>query len=618
MSIQFGVQRNDEGRVEDAQLRALSRATERYASDGTFVRDGVRIGMGFQPYHTHRRCGLEAQPALDPRGNRLTFDGRFDNHQELATLLNIPLGTADSQIVLASFERWGEGCFAKFVGDWALALWSASDRVLYLARDHAGTRSLYFEQSSQYLMWSTSLETFFVDGVKRNLDETYMVHYLSCQPLQGRTPYAGIRVVPVAHYLKFSNGVIVQVAHWQWMVKEIVHYKTDAEYEEHFFSLFRQSVERRTGDGAPILAQLSGGMDSSSIVYMSDYIRHSAGARGPDLLDTLSFYDDREPELDEMPFVRAVERQRRRNGLHMESSHAERTFLAVNSAEARYLLPGADSSSLSREQRLSQAIGTDKYRVMLSGTGGDEVMGGVPTPLPELGDYLVSGAAKRLMKQGIAWCLPKRQPLILMLRDTIQYLTRIYGSSSGVGESCPAWVNRVSLETDVSSFNRARSFLRPSRIENGCTWWRIQETLPHLYPSYAKRYEYRYPFLDRDLNDFLFRIPREQLLRPGQKRSLQRRSLKVLLPDEVFNRNRKAFASRGISLALRSSEFYLNGLLASSVAIAKGIVNEQLYRSAFHDYASGIGGTSAVGLMRLLYFESWIVSSLSNGYVAMS
>jgi asparagine synthase (glutamine-hydrolysing) len=207
---------------------------------------------------------------------------------------------------------------------------------------------------------------------------------------------------------------------------------------------------------------------------------------------------------------------------------------------------------------------------------------------------------------------------MLMLRDTIQYLTEIYGSISGIRESCPAWVNRGCLKTGVLSFNQMRSFLRPSRIENGRTWWRIQETLPHLYPSYAKRYEYRYLFLDRDLNDFLFRIPREQLLRPGQKRSLQRHALKVLLPDEVFNRNRKAFASRGISLALRSSEAYLKGFMVSSVAIENGIVNEQLYRSAFHDYASGIGGANAVGLMRLLHFENWIVSSLSNGYVAMS
>jgi len=123
VSILFGLQRNDEATVDDEQLLALSVATERYAPDGTFVQGGVRVGMGFQPNHTHQRSTLEAQTAADFRANRLTFDGRLDNYRELAALLNLP---SDSSVVLASFERWGEDCFAKLIGDWALALWSAS------------------------------------------------------------------------------------------------------------------------------------------------------------------------------------------------------------------------------------------------------------------------------------------------------------------------------------------------------------------------------------------------------------------------------------------------------------------------------------------------------------
>lgn len=618
MSILFGLQRNDETMVDEERLFALGRATERYAPDGTFVQGGLDIGMGYQPNHTHQRSRLEVQPINDFRGNRLTFDGRLDNYQELVTILSLAADSSDSSIVLKSFERWGEDCFAKLVGDWALALWSENERALYLARDHAGTRSLYFEQTGECLVWSTFLETFFASGGARPLDEAYLVRYLSCQPLEGRTPYAGIRMVPAAHYLKFRNRAITCVAYWQWMVEERIHYKTDAEYEEHFFSLFLQSVKRRTGAGAPILAQLSGGMDSSSIVCMSDYIRSVGHADGSDLIDTISFYDVREPDLDEMPFVRAVERRRGREGIHVESSHAERTFLPVNSLEGRYLLPGADSSSPGRERRLIEAVGSPEYRVMLSGTGGDEVMGGVPTPFPELADYLVAGSVTRFVKKAVAWCLPKRQPLVLMIRDTIQYLSHIYGSSMDVAASWPDWVDHTPLEAGAVATYPEHFFFHPSRIENGRAWWLIQETLPHLYPSYIKRYEYRYPFLDRDLNDFLLRIPREQLLRPGQKRSLQRRSLKALLPEEVFNRNRKAFASRGISLALRSFEAQLNAILASSVAIARGRVNEACYRSAFHNYASGIGGTNAVGLMRLLHLEIWIAASLSNGYLSVN
>ena len=609
MGILFGMQRNDGEKVEDEQLLALSRATERYAPDGTFVRGGVRVGMGFQPFHTHQRSRLEVQPISDRLGNRLTFDGRLDNYLELGEILDVPSGAADSAIVLAAFEHWGENCFAKFIGDWALALWSEIDRSLYLARDHAGTHSLYFEQAGDRVVWSTFLETFFAGGSRRALDETYMARYLACQPLQCRTPYEGISMVPAAHYLKFHSAVVTRMPHWQWMVQEEIHYKTDAEYEEHFFALFRQSVERRTGQGAPILAQLSGGMDSSSIVCMSDHIRQNQENGGSDLLDTISFYDEREPELNEMPFVLAVERQRGREGIHLESSYAERTFSPVDRGEGCYLLPGADSSSPAREQKLHDAIDSSKYRVMLSGIGGDEVMGGVPTPLPELGDYLVFAKIRPLLRKGIAWCLPKRQPYVLMLRDTMRYLARVYGSATVQEELLPAWVDRASINVHSPYPVLHRRFLAPSRIENGCAWWIVQETLPHLYPSYTQRFEYRYPFLDRDLNDFLFRIPREQLLRPEQKRSLQRRSLKALLPEEVFHRERKGYASRAISLALQPLVHQLPDLLKRSLAVKRGVVNKERYASEFRSYAAGIGGANAVGLIRLLNFEMWAAAN---------
>jgi asparagine synthase (glutamine-hydrolysing) len=74
------------------------------------------------------------------------IDGRLDNYRELAQLLELEAhNLSDSQILLAAFDRWGEQCFSRFVGDWALALWSLKDESLYLARDHAGTRSLYFQ-----------------------------------------------------------------------------------------------------------------------------------------------------------------------------------------------------------------------------------------------------------------------------------------------------------------------------------------------------------------------------------------------------------------------------------------------------------------------------------------
>lgn len=215
MSIIFGTRSMTGKTVDELQLLDLAHATDRYALDGTFVRAQGDLGMGFQPYHTQERSNLESQPAVDALGNMVTLDGRIDNHKELRQLLAMDEpDTADSVIVLAAFRRWGEGCFRRLIGDWALALWCQTDRVLYLARDHAGTRTLYFEERDGYLLWSTYLETFVVRGAPRPLDDAYVASYLACRPVLDVTPYRGIAAVMPAHYSAFAGGRTVQRPHW--------------------------------------------------------------------------------------------------------------------------------------------------------------------------------------------------------------------------------------------------------------------------------------------------------------------------------------------------------------------------------------------------------------------
>jgi asparagine synthase (glutamine-hydrolysing) len=162
MSIIFGIRVSERETVCEEQLLSLANATERWAPDGTFVRASERIGMGFQPYYTHQRSYLESQPVADDLENMVTLDGRIDNHEELCRLLEIREAAAsDSTIVLAAFRRWGEDCFRRFIGDWAMVIWSPGDHSLYLARDHAGARTLYFNQEHDRFLWSTYLEGFF-------------------------------------------------------------------------------------------------------------------------------------------------------------------------------------------------------------------------------------------------------------------------------------------------------------------------------------------------------------------------------------------------------------------------------------------------------------------------
>lgn len=612
MSIIFGLRQAEGQRVEESRLVRFGAATAQYAHHGISVRALARVGMGFQPYYTHQRSRLEVQPAVDLQGNMLTFDGRLDNYAELCHQLGLQSAdTPDSSIVLAAFDRWGEDCFSRLIGDWAIAFWSKSEQAIYLARDHAGTRTLYYELANGTLLWSTNLETFFIEERSRPLDEAYTACFLACQPLRELTPYKGIRAVPPAHYLKLQGDTLTRKAHWHWMSKREVRYRTDAEYEEHLLSVLSQSVQRRTVRGSPIVAQLSGGMDSTSIVCVSDYHRRKLGAGPEDLLDTLSYYDDTEPDWDERAYFTLTEARRGKAGIHLKASLMDRTFAPADTSLGNTFYPGADSGTAARVRKSEEALNSGGYTTILSGIGGDEVLGGVPTPLPELSDYLVSRNLSGLLRQTTAWCLDKRVPLTSMLFETAKFAAEMYRPARTAGKSIPQWISQSLLEGHLDfhpeeTGSLALLKLRPSSISNGYMWWSIMETLPHLYRSSFSRREYRYPYLDRDLVDYLFAVPCEQLVRPGRRRSLMRRTLKTIVPTEILERRRKAFVSRGLLASMRENETVIRELFRHSLLIERGFINPKALHVALQLTLSGADPASLPALMHGISLELWL------------
>ena len=263
MSIIFGIQRSTGAPVTNQELFRLASATEAFALDGSFVASGHQVGMGFQPFHTTLGSRQDSQPASDIHQNMLVFDGRLDNRSELLAALDIDDTQAkDSAVILAGFNRWQDSVFSRLIGEWALAFWSERTRTLYLARDHAGTRTLYFRITNGQLRWSTYLETFFAEGDVPPLDEEYASAFLCGGPIGDCTPYSGICAVPPAHYLVIQGRKVTKHLYWSALVDDEIRYRTDLKYEEHFFTLFQQAVARRTTIGDPVLAQLSGGIGS--------------------------------------------------------------------------------------------------------------------------------------------------------------------------------------------------------------------------------------------------------------------------------------------------------------------------------------------------------------------
>jgi asparagine synthase (glutamine-hydrolysing) len=615
MSILFGICQAEGHAVEEPQLKALAQATLRYAVDGTFTRTEGRIGMGFQPYHTHLRSKLESEPAIDKRGNLLTLDGRIDNYREICQLLGIPNDEIpDSQIVLAAFERWGAGCFSRIVGDWALALWSRQDRSLFLARDHAGARTLYFKESNGNIIWSTCMETFFVDSPERNVDEVYAACYLSGQQTYDRTPYREIGVVQPAHYFVFHDGGLACTAYWQHTVTDTIRHLADADYEEHFLSLFGQAVQRRIGPGAPILAHLSGGMDSSSIVCMADQLCNKGKTEMAQFVDTVSYLDDTEPSWNERPFVTVVESARGKTGIHIENSFSDFLFEPSDPEDGQNLLPGKDRASQKREEHFELLTNSRSYRVILSGIGGDELLGGVPTALPELADYLVAGHFHELVQKGIAWGLATRIPVWHLLSETAMYTISLYSQPNRIARKQPPWLTPYlrRLSDDHVSHHPplSRGFrFAPSALSNAAAWASILNTLAQIVPAHQVQREYRYPYLDRDLVDFLLRIPREQLVRPGRRRFLMRNALKGIVPAEILERRRKAVIIRGPLIVLQTARLRIKRLFAESALVEMHLLNRGAFLSAIDAAATDGALVWMADIARTILLELWLQAS---------
>jgi asparagine synthase (glutamine-hydrolysing) len=118
-------------------------------------------------------------------------------------------------------------------------------------------------------------------------------------------------------------------------------------------------------------------------------------------------------------------------------------------------------------------------------------------------------------------------------------------------------------------------------------------------------YEKRFPYLDRDLWELVCAIPREQLVRPGERRALMRRALNGIVPDEVRNRKRKAFVARGPMAALSIDGAAMNQLSEHMVSTALGIVNKCAFQNVLSRARAGLE-LSAIPILRTLEIEYWL------------
>jgi asparagine synthase (glutamine-hydrolysing) len=608
MSVQFGKCNFDGKPVDAHDLEEARAALAAYGPDGEscFCQDNV--GVLYRAFHTTREARRETQPHISRSGVVVTWDGRLDNRKYLIERLagELSLDSTDLEIAAAAYDRWGTDTFQELIGDWALSAWNSKDQSLVLAKDVVGTRHLYYLLQHEQIRWCTILDPLVLSAeYPLKLEEEYVAGWLSFFPATHLTPYGGIHAVPPASFVRLKRGMQKVTKYWDFDPSKRIRYRTDGEYEEHFRAVFAEAVRRRLRSDSPVLAELSGGMDSSSIVCMADEILRRSETEAP-LLETVSYYNDSEPNWDERPYFEKVEAKRGRTGLHINVG-AERN---VEGNELNCPFPVTPASGEAVDQAVARFLISSGCRVLLSGTGGDEVTGGVPTPLPELADLLARAQLRQLARQLKVWALNKRIPWFhlffgsarrflptTLLRTPSHKLPAPWLDSGFVKRSRKAlrgYETRLTVFGPLPSFQENITALDGLRRQLACE---RQTPLPCV--------EKTYPYLDRDLLEFLYAVPREQLLRPGQRRSLMRRALVGIVPDEILNRRRKAYVTRAPLAAVADDWAHLRKTGAILASSELGIVDQQRLARTIEQAHQG-HEVPMVSLMRTIAVETWL------------
>jgi asparagine synthase (glutamine-hydrolysing) len=255
---------------------------------GTWIGPGIGLG--------HRRlsildptdagaCPME-HVAPDGRRFRITFNGEVYNFLELRAELEGEgwrfRSDTDTEVVVASFARWGRGCQERFNGMWAFAIWDESARSLFMSRDRFGVKPLYYSAAGTRIAFASEIKAFAsLDGFRRELDlEVAAVSVERSQALEGgsdRTLMKGLNKLMPGHWLEVDREGRVTGGRWWNTMDHLVEVPSSRdERVARFRELFLDAVALRMRSDVAVGTCLSGGIDSTAVASAMGWL-HGEG-----------------------------------------------------------------------------------------------------------------------------------------------------------------------------------------------------------------------------------------------------------------------------------------------------------------------------------------------------
>jgi asparagine synthase (glutamine-hydrolysing) len=249
-------------------------------------------------------AGLQPMASADGRWH-IVFNGEVYNYRELREeVAGYTFRTrTDTEVVLAAWARWGEACLDRFVGMFAFLIWDACERRLFAVRDRFGVKPLYWaELPDKRVLFASEIKALQAAGAGLEFDTASWATYLSEGVLDHgeETFWRGVRSVPPGHRFLWREGRS-EISRW-YALPDHVGREDDARPEEivaeEYRALLEESVRLRFRADVPVGINLSGGLDSSTLLGVVRAVQGPAS-------DVKAFtFITGDPAYDELPWVR--------------------------------------------------------------------------------------------------------------------------------------------------------------------------------------------------------------------------------------------------------------------------------------------------------------------------
>ena len=548
----------------------------------------------------------------------IVYNGEVYNFRELRRELearrHVFFSRTDTEVVLAAWAEWGPSALNRFNGMFAFAIWDREEATLWLARDRYGIKPLYWTRAGPTVAFGSEIKALLQHpGIMAEVDFAGMVEYFTFQNFfSERTLFAGVSMLPAGCFLRIRPGSSAEPRierYWDYEFREPETAAPEADYAEELDHLFRQAVRRQLVSDVEVGAYLSGGIDSGSITaiaaqHFPNLKSFTVGFDMSSASGLEQFWDER-PNAERMSYLFGTEHYE----MVLKAGDMERCIgdLVWHLEEPRV----GQSYPNYCAANLASRFG----KVVLSGTGGDELFGGYPWRYYRA---LVNDDFEHYIdKYYLYWqrLIPNRT-----LHDVFRPI------EDRIGEVWTRDVFRDAFATHADVLTRPEDYVNHSLYLEAKTFLHgllvVEDKL-----SMSHSLETRVPFLDNDLVDFAMRLPVRLKLRnldevvrlnenePGRKtrqyfartndgKLLLRKVMERIVSTEAAEREKQGFSSPDASWFRGESIDYVRDRLLDRSARIYDWMDYATVAGLVQEHLSGRRNRRLL-IWSLLYVEEW-------------